>query len=102
MLILPAEKKLDWKHPPWMTLALMLSCLLVFLCYQAKDPRLMGQAIGEYLEAGLDELEVPLYADYLERQHRLEGDGGAGDRLDYVRLLQNEDERGALAAASHT
>ena len=48
-----------------MTLALMLACLLVFLSYQAKDPRLMGQAINSYLNAGLDELELPLYQDYL-------------------------------------
>lgn len=68
MIILPAERKLDWKHPPWMTLGLMLACLLVFLFYQAKDPRLMGQAIGTYLDANLDELELPLYLDYLERQ----------------------------------
>ncbi|UZD65397.1 MULTISPECIES: rhomboid family intramembrane serine protease [Marinobacter] len=98
MIILPAERKLDWKHPPWMTLGLMLACLLVFLFYQAKDPRLMGQAIGTYLDANLDELELPLYLDYLERQ-QLRGEAEAGDRLEYLRFLQGEGQRAGLAAA---
>ncbi|MCK7542643.1 rhomboid family intramembrane serine protease [Marinobacter bryozoorum] len=97
MIILPAERKLDWKNPPWMTLALMLACLLVFLFYQAKDPRLMGQAISTYLDANLDELELPLYLDYLERQ-QLRGESGAQERLDYLRLLQRGGERVGLAA----
>ncbi len=81
-----------------MTLALILACLLVFLFYQAKDPRLMGQAIGSYLDAGLDELELPLYLDYLERQ-QLRGETEAGERLEYLRFLHGEGERAGLAAA---
>ncbi len=96
MIILPAERKLDWKHPPWMTLALMLTCLLVFLFYQAKDPRLMGQAINSYLSVELDELELPLYRDYLERL-QLRGDADAGERLGYLDYLAAEDERAGVA-----
>ena len=96
MIILPAERKLDWKHPPWMTLALMLTCLLVFLFYQAKDPRLMGQAINSYLNADLDELELPLYRDYLERL-QLRGDAESGERLDYLHYLIEDDERAGVA-----
>ena len=96
MILLPAERKLDWKHPPWMTLALMLACLLVFLFYQAKDPRLMGQAISTYLDANLDELELPLYRDYLERQ-QLRGEPEAGDRLEYLNFLEAQGERAGLA-----
>ena len=79
-----------------MTLALMLACLLVFLFYQAKDPRLMGQAINSYLNAGLDELELPLYQDYLERL-QLRGDAEAGERLDYLHYLVEEEERAGVA-----
>jgi carbon starvation protein CstA len=29
MLIIPAENTVNWKRPPWVTLGLMLACLLV-------------------------------------------------------------------------
>lgn len=98
MLIIPAEKKIDWKRPPWMTLALMLACLLVFLLYQGKDQRLMAEAVDRYLSADLDRLEVPLYLDYLEREIRLEGRGELQGLLDTVRYLDEEGDRVSLSA----
>lgn len=76
MLIIPAENTINWKRPPWVTLGLMMACLLVFLFYQGGDNRLMEQAIERYLEAGLAEMEAPVYEDYLQREIRLEGDSG--------------------------
>ncbi|MCR8914517.1 rhomboid family intramembrane serine protease [Marinobacter panjinensis] len=74
MLIIPAENSVNWKRPPWVTLGLMLACVLVFTFYQGGDSRLTEQAIKEYLESDLQALEAPLYEDYLQRQIRFEGD----------------------------
>ncbi|MBS3804681.1 MAG: rhomboid family intramembrane serine protease [Oleiphilaceae bacterium] len=82
MLIIPAENTIDWKRPPWVTLGLMLACLLVFVFYQGADPRLMNAAIERYLEADLEKLEAPVYEAYLERQINVRGD------TDRVRELQ--------------
>lgn len=98
MLIIPAEKKVDWKRPPWMTFALMLSCVLVFLLYQGKDPDLMQGAVETYLDEGLDRLELPLYQDYLEREISLQGNTDRQYWLDWVNYLAEEGDRAGLAS----
>ncbi|AZT85433.1 rhomboid family intramembrane serine protease [Marinobacter sp. NP-4(2019)] len=74
MLIIPAENAVNWRRPPWATLGLIATCLLVFLFYQGGDSRLMEGAIEEYLASDLPELEAPVYEDYLQRQIRFEGE----------------------------
>lgn len=98
MLIIPAEKKVDWKHPPWMTFALMLVCLLAFLMYQGKDPELTEDAVRTYLDAELDRLEAPLYQDYLEREISLKGNTDLQQLLDWVEYLEAEGDRVGLAS----
>ena len=63
MLIIPAENSVNWKRPPWVTLGLMLTCLLVFTFYQGGDNRLIEQAVEEYLESDLQTLEAQVYED---------------------------------------
>ncbi|MFL1407418.1 rhomboid family intramembrane serine protease [Marinobacter sp. M1N3S26] len=98
MLIVPAEKKIDWRHPPWMTFALMLSCVLVFVFYQSKDPELFGEAVTQYVQADLDRLEAPIYEDYLERKISFEGQNELQDLLDWLRYLEEEGDRGTLSS----
>lgn len=98
MLIIPAEKKVDWKRPPWMTFALMLASLLAFLLFQGKDPELTEGAVRSYLEAELDRLEAPLYQDYLEREISLEGNTDLQVTLDWVEYLKTEGDRVGLAS----
>ena len=98
MLIVPAEKKIDWRHPPWMTFALMLTCVLVFVFYQSGDPELFEGAVKQYVEADLDRLEVPLYEDYLERKIDFEGRDDLQDLADWIRYLEEEGDRGTLAS----
>lgn len=74
MLIIPAENAVNWRRPPWVTLGLIMTCLLVFLFYQGDDSRKLEGAIEAYLESGLIELEAPVYEDYLQRQIRFEGE----------------------------
>lgn len=73
MLIIPAENSVNWKRPPWVTLGLILVCLLVFLFYQGGDDRKLESALDQYLEQGLLALETPAYEDYLQREIRFEG-----------------------------
>jgi membrane associated rhomboid family serine protease len=73
MLIIPAENTVNWKRPPWVTLGLMLVCLLVFLFYQGGDSRKQHQAVERYVEQNLQSLEAPAYEDYLQRQIQFEG-----------------------------
>lgn len=90
MLIIPAENSVNWKRPPWVTLGLMLTCLLVFTFYQGGDNRLIEQAVEEYLESDLQTLEAPVYEDYLQRQIRFEGDEERVYELQNFQQLRQE------------
>lgn len=66
MLIIPVERQLDWRRPPWVTLSLMLLCLLVFSLYQSDDADHYQGAVDFYQQQALHELEVPAYRHYLQ------------------------------------
>ncbi|KMQ76725.1 rhomboid family intramembrane serine protease [Marinobacter subterrani] len=97
MLIIPAENAVNWKRPPWITLGLMLTCLLVFLFYQGDDSRKLDQAVEQYLDAELQLLEAPAYEDYLERRIRLEGEESRVYELQQFQQLREQNERYWLA-----
>ncbi|MDL0430933.1 rhomboid family intramembrane serine protease [Marinobacter sp. TBZ242] len=90
MLIIPAENSVNWKRPPWVTLGLMLACLLVFLFYQGGDRRVTEKAIEEYLDSGLQALEAPVYEDYLQRQISFEGNEERVYELQSFQQLRQE------------
>ena len=92
MLIIPAENTINWKRPPWITLGLMLTCLLVFLFYQGGDSRKIEQAVGQYLNSDLRSLEAPAYEDYLQRQIRFDGVEGRVHELQQFQQLREGDE----------
>lgn len=93
MLIVPVENTINWKRPPWVTLGLMLACLLVFIFYQGSDPRLMTTALERYLASDLIELEAPVYEHYLQREINLEGESGRLEELQSFRQATAEDNR---------
>ena len=92
MLIIPAEKSVDWRSPPWVTLGLMLACLLVFLFYQGDDERKMQVALEQYLGTDLLALEAPAYEDYLEREIRFQDNQQRTQDLEKFRSLRENDE----------
>ncbi|MGF2686640.1 rhomboid family intramembrane serine protease [Marinobacter sp. DUT-3] len=92
MLIIPAENAVNWRRPPWVTLGLILACLLVFLFYQGGDNRLLEGAIDEYLASDLIELEAPVYEDYLQREIRFEGESERILELQDFQQLQESGE----------
>lgn len=93
MLIIPAENAVNWKRPPWVTLGLMLACLLVFLFYQSGDNQKIEQAVAQYLESDLQSLEAPAYEDYLQRQIRFQGAEERVYELQQFQELREEQER---------
>lgn len=74
MLVIPVERQLDWRRPPWITLALIFLNILVFWGYQGRDADLLSEVRSEYLRSGLYDMESRAYVDYLDRQIRLHGD----------------------------
>lgn len=97
MLIIPAENAVNWKRPPWVTLGLIMTCLLVFLFYQGDDNRLIEEAVEQYLESDLQSLEAPVYEDYLQRQIRFEGDEDRVYELQSFQQLRQDGEELWLA-----
>lgn len=90
MLIIPAEKAVDWKRPPWATLTLMLLCFLVFVFYQGEDRQKLQNAVDAYLDADLQRLEAPVYEDYLQRRIRFDGEQDRVQELQDFRSLQEQ------------
>ena len=92
MLIIPAENAVNWKRPPWVTLGLIMACLLVFLFYQGGDDRKLEAALEDYLESDLLALEAPAYEDYLQREIQFEGSQQRVLELQEFQQLQENEE----------
>src|SRR5690554_1662727 len=93
MLIIPAENAVNWKRPPWVTLGLIMACLLVFLFYQGGDDRKLEAALEDYLESDLLALEASAYEDYLQREIQFEGNQQRVLELqEFQQLQENEEE----------
>ena len=90
MLIVPFYRGIDWKHPPWVTIGLVLACTFVFLFIQGNENRHYGQALSFYFESQLPKLEFPAYIDYLRDQ----GKSKQADR--YARLMKQDSRKQVL------
>ncbi|WP_062262944.1 rhomboid family intramembrane serine protease [Endozoicomonas arenosclerae] len=71
MLIIPAERKLDWRDPPLITLLLIIINCAIFFGYQTDDQDIYPELMKTYEEMQLSDRETPLYSDYLS-QHKPE------------------------------
>ncbi len=68
MLVIPFERPIDWRRPPLVTFALVLVNVLAFLLFQLDDRRELAEVKSYYYDAGLAEIELPHYKEYLEQQ----------------------------------
>lgn len=68
LLLLPFEKRLDWRNPPWATIALIVVNCAVFFFLQGADDRRWDEAAHYYFSTDLPGIELPAYVDYLEQQ----------------------------------
>jgi tetratricopeptide (TPR) repeat protein len=65
MLIIPFDRRFDWKRPPLITLILLLLNLLAFFFWQGRDEEHTAAAVEYYYDSGLHALELPRYRDAL-------------------------------------
>ncbi|HET8705501.1 MAG TPA: rhomboid family intramembrane serine protease [Pseudomonadales bacterium] len=65
MLIIPVERKIDWRRPPIVTSVLILINLIVFFAYQLHDSKRIDHAAEFYLQEGLYQTEFAFYPTYL-------------------------------------
>ncbi len=72
MLLIPAERRIDWANPPLITLLLILVNCFVFLVLQADDRQYEQQALVHYMESELPAIEFPAWQAYLEEQQRFD------------------------------
>ncbi|RLT92484.1 rhomboid family intramembrane serine protease [Ketobacter sp.] len=70
MLIIPAERGIDWRRAPVMTCALIMVCCLVFFGWQWSDEERLYLAAEYYTEHGLLDLEYPNYISHLHQTGR--------------------------------
>ena len=70
MIIVPTEKRIDWKKPPIALFAIILINVLVFFLYQSLDQHRFQTAIDNYYEYGLFEIELSSYKTYLAKSNQ--------------------------------
>ncbi len=72
MLIIPADRGIDWRRAPVGTLAIVLLCALIYFSWQWGDDHRMLEAGRYYQQQKLLELEYPIYISYLTQNKRKE------------------------------
>ena len=72
MIVLPTEKRFDWRYPPIMLFSIVFLNILVFFLYQSNDEHKFEQAINHYQNSGLLRMEWPAYQNYLELEGETE------------------------------
>lgn len=97
MLVIPFDRRLDWRRPPVVTLALVLINVLVFFLFQGGDDRRIDAAVDYYHDTGLGALELPHYRDYLSSadpddalEERFEADAEGQDGFLLWKMLRDE------------
>lgn len=68
LLLLPLDRKIDWKKPPLVTIALILLCSFIFFFIQGPDRERWQEAAEFYFSSVLPEIEIPAYADALQQR----------------------------------
>ncbi|MCC5811721.1 MAG: rhomboid family intramembrane serine protease [Ectothiorhodospiraceae bacterium] len=61
MLLIPFDRKLDWRRPPLATLGLILANILVYIVFQTGDYARLADATDFYQESGLKDIELTEY-----------------------------------------
>lgn len=65
LLLLPLDKRLDWKKPPLVTIFLILINCFIFYALQSGDDEIHQKATQFYFKSNLAEMEIPIYKKYL-------------------------------------
>lgn len=68
LLLIPFDRKIDWSHPPWVTLALVVINVLCFVLWQGGDDARLEAAIDYYFDSGLAAQEIPYFIEHQGRE----------------------------------
>lgn len=90
MIIIPTEKRFDWRYRPTVLFSIVLVNVLVFFFYQANDDQKLEQALALYSQHNYLELEWPLIQQYLEAREEFSA-------LDDLRDMHDDDALPSLA-----
>jgi membrane associated rhomboid family serine protease len=66
MIIIPTEKRFDWKHAPIVLFILVILNTLIYFGYQFGDDAKVYDALISYKQQGFLEKEWPVYQEYLK------------------------------------
>lgn len=66
MLIIPVSRRPDWRHPPVVTLLLVLLNCLIYFGLQSGDAKREEAAFRYYAESALPAIELPRYVEHLK------------------------------------
>lgn len=66
MIIVPTEKKFDWKHTPVVLFLIVVSNILIFFFYQSDDGIKIEDALMSYQENEFLQVEWPHFKKYME------------------------------------
>jgi membrane associated rhomboid family serine protease len=85
MIIIPTEKRFDWKHTPIVLFSIVFINILVFFLYQGNDETKLELALDQYRDLNYFEHEWPIYKKYLRSKDELE-------QLEYFEELIKQSE----------
>ena len=68
MLIIPFDRRIDWSHPPVVTLLLILINFILYFGWQSNDDQRLVEALAYYQKSGLAELERTAYEQRLKTE----------------------------------
>lgn len=84
MVIIPTEKRFDWKHAPFVLFSIVFINVFIFFVYQAGDNEKLMAAFSEYKTQQFLDLEWPFFKQYLT-------ENGNEDQLEkYQTLYDNQ------------
>jgi membrane associated rhomboid family serine protease len=92
MLIIPAERGIDWRRAPVITTTLIVLCCLVYFSWQWQDNQRLGKAANFYADQGLLELEFPNFISHLHQT-------GRGQKANKMESLWNTEDRTDISYA---
>jgi membrane associated rhomboid family serine protease len=67
MIIVPVEKRIDWKRPPIVLLSIVVLNILIFAFYQSSDIEQVTEAVALYESYELEELEINAFRSYMRK-----------------------------------
>ena len=68
MVVLPTEKRFDWKYPPVMLFFIVFVNVIVFFFYQTNDSQKYYKALVHYVQSDLITAEWPAFQLYLREK----------------------------------